>query len=78
MVIQHINDTEVSKKAGKKKKKSRQKWRKNQENFTLATGVSTTDASRQNRFKKSDPAKITCYHYNKKGYYINRYMEPKN
>lgn len=78
VATQYVNDTETSNKARKKKKKSWQNWKKNQKSSTSATKVNTTDVLKQNRPKKSNPAKITCYYYNKKGHYANKYTKPKN
>lgn len=80
VTAQRTNDVEISKKAQKKKKKSLWDQKKNQEDFTLATGVNRTDVLRQsyNRPKKSDTAKIKYYYYKNKGHYINKCPKPKN
>ena len=80
VTTQRTNEAEGSEKARKEKKKSRRNRRRNQEDFTPATGVNTTDTSKQScdRPQKSDPANITCYRYNKKGHYANNCTEPKN
>lgn len=80
IILQYINDVETSKKAWKKKKKSWYNQRKNQENFTSAIGVNTTDTSRENcnKAKKFNTAEIIYYCYKNKGQYINKCPKLKN
>ena len=67
-------------KAQKEKKKSQQNQKRNQKDFTPATGVNTTDNSKQscNRPTKSNAANIICYCCNKKGHYAKNCTKSKN
>ena len=80
VTTQRTNDVESFEKTWKEKKKSRRNRRRNQEDSTPAIGVNTTDVLKRirDRPKKSDPANITCYRCNKKGYYTNKCIKPKN
>ena len=74
VTTQCTNDSEGSEKAWKEKKKSWQNQKSNQEDFTPATKVNTSNTSKQSRDrpKKSDLADVTYYCCNKKGHYANK------
>ena len=82
LVPSHDNAVELTKKDDKKDKKKRfqdqrQEYTREQKEQILAISITTTNILKKKK-KKRNISEITCFNYNKKGYFASNYTKPKN
>ena len=76
-----IQDSEPSNKAMKDKKKKHHRDKRNskepKDSTTPASRVNAAEVRSKRRKNKKDLSEIMCYNCNKKGHFVNKYLEPR-